>query len=169
MRLRTLALISAKGKRTVKNFFIRHQGLHLIARLIVGGVFVYAGILKMSSPLEFADEIAAYQLLPASAINPLALGLPFFEITCGLLVMAGFHIRIGSTGISAMLLMFMGAIALALKKGLLIDCGCFGGHSWFESNLWVALGRDGLLLLLAAFIYRHSLLKEQEQHTLANT
>ena len=168
MRLRTLAFIAAKGKHTVKKLFIRHQGLLLIARLIVGGVFVYAGMLKASSPLEFADEIAAYQLLPSGAINPLALGLPFFEIICGLLVLAGFHIRIGATGISAMLLVFTAAIGLALKKGLQIDCGCFGGHSWLESNLWVALGRDVVLLLIAVFIYRHSLLKAQQQHALEN-
>lgn len=144
------------------NFYIRHSGWHLIARLIVGGAFIYAGILKMVSPLDFADSIAAYQLLPADTINLLALGLPLFEITCGLLVLAGFHIRIGAIGISGILLVFMGAIVIALQKGLHIDCGCFGGPSWFESNLWVALARDVVLLLLAVFIFIHSLLKEQQ-------
>jgi len=147
----------------MKNFFIRHCDWHFIARLILGSIFIYAGVLKMYSPLEFADNIAAYQLLPASMINPLALSLPFFEVICGLLVLTGFHIRIGAMGIFIMLLVFMGAIATAIKKGLLIDCGCFGGHSWFESNLWVALVRNGMLLLLAVVICRHSLLNEPEQ------
>ena len=145
----------AQGECTVENFFIRHRSWQLIARLIVGGAFIYAGILKIYSPLDFADHIAAYQLLPSGMINIMALGLPFFEIACGLLVLAGFQIRIGTIGISAMLLVFMGAIVIALQKGLLIDCGCFGGHSWFESNLWVALGRDGVLLLLAGFVYQY--------------
>ena len=154
MRLLKPALCR-KRKCPVENSLIRHW--YLIARLIVGGAFIYAGILKMYSPLDFADNIAAYRLLPADTINFMALGLPPFEIICGLLVVAGFHIRIGAIGISTMLLVFMGAIGTALKKGLIIDCGCFGGHSWFESNLWIALARDGVLLLLAMFIYWHSM------------
>lgn len=146
----------------MKNSFIRRQWAYLIARGILGGIFVYAGILKMRSPIEFADNIAAYQLLPANTINALALGLPFFEIICGLLVLGGLRIRIGTLGISTMLFVFMGAILTALKRGLSIDCGCFGGHSWVESNLWVALGRNVVLLLLAMYIYRQSLLKDEQ-------
>jgi hypothetical protein len=146
----------------VKTSFIHRQWAYLIARGILGGVFVYAGILKMRSPIEFADNIAAYQFLPANTINALALGLPFFEIICGLLVLGGVCIKIGTLGISTMLLVFMGAILTALKRGLSIDCGCFGGHSWIESNLWVALGRDVILLLLAMYIYWQSLLKDEQ-------
>jgi putative oxidoreductase len=145
----------------VKTSFIYRQWVYLIARGILGGVFVYAGILKMQSPIEFADNIAAYQLLPANTIDALALGLPFFEIICGLLVLGGVRIKIGTLGISAMLLVFMGAILTALKKGLSIDCGCFGGHSWIESNLWAALGRNVILLLLAMYIYWQSLLRDE--------
>ena len=150
------------------NSLICRRSCHLIVRLILGGIFIYAGILKMYSPLEFTDEIAAYRLLPTSAINFLALGLPFFQLTCGLLLLTGFHIRIGTIGIFTMLLVFTGAIVVALKNGLLIDCGCFRGHSWFESNLWAAMGRNGALLLLTAFTYRHSLLNEQEQPPATN-
>ena len=153
MRLRKLA----RRKRAMENSLLRHRGWHLAARLILGSVFIYAGIVKMSSPLEFADHIAAYQLLPADMSNLMALALPPFEIICGLLVLTGFHIRIGAIGISIMLLVFMAAIATALKRGLHIDCGCFGGNSWLESNLWLALAHNGALLLLAVFIYRQSI------------
>jgi putative oxidoreductase len=152
----------------VTTFFFRRQGWYLLARLILGGAFVYAGILKIRSPLEFADNIAAYQLLPASMINVLALGLPFLEIVGGLSVLGGVLIRIGTLGILALLIVFIGAIVEALEKGLSIDCGCFGGHSGLESNLWVALGRNLVLLLLAAFIYRHGFLQDEKKNE-ANT
>jgi hypothetical protein len=74
-----------------------------------------------------------------------------------MLVLTGFRIRIGAMGIATMLLAFMAAIALALQKGLLIDCGCLGGNSRLESNLWLAMTRDGALLFLAMFIYQQSL------------
>lgn len=147
----------------MKNSFIRLRWAYLLARWIFGGVFVFAGILKMRSPIEFADNIAAYQILPVNLINALALGLPFFEIICGLLVLGGSHIRIGTLGISSMLLVFIGAIVTALKRGLHIDCGCFGGHSWIDSNLWMALGHNVALLLLAGFIYSHCQLKQTQE------
>jgi len=125
-------------------------------RLVLGIVFIYAAILKIASPQEFADSIAAYQILPFTVIDLLALGLPLFELACGLLVLSGFFFRTGVVGIIGLLAVFVGASITAQLKGLSIDCGCFGAHSWLDSNPWMVLIRDGLLLGLAVFLYdRH--------------
>ena len=136
-----------------KTSLVCYRTWNLTARLILAGVFIYAGILKMGSPLEFADTIASFKILPAFAINLVALGLPPFEIACGLLVLMGLHLRIGTLGMLGMLVVFMGAVIHALIWKLPIDCGCFGEHSWFGSSLWIALARDGVLLFLSAFVY----------------
>ena len=39
---------------------------HLVARLVLGGVFLYAGFVKIADPTAFAGAIAAYRLLPAT-------------------------------------------------------------------------------------------------------
>ena len=140
--------------------FIGCWALSWAARLVLAGIFIYAGLLKMDSPLEFADSIAAYRILPASMIDLLALGLPPFEFACGLLVLLGFHRRAGLLGMVGMLGVFMGAAVTALLWKLPIDCGCFGANSWFASSLWAALIRDGVLLLLAMLLYRKSLLQK---------
>ena len=125
-------------------------------RLVLGIVFIYAAILKIASPQEFADSIAVYQILPFTVIDLLALGLPLFELACGLLVLSGFFFRTGVVGIIGLLTVFVGAAITAQLKGLSIDCGCFGAHSWLDSNPWMVLIRDGLLLGLAVFLYdRH--------------
>ena len=126
-----------------------------MARLILAAVFIYAAILKIGSPLDFADSIAAYQLLPAAAINILALGLPIFELVCGILVLTGLFLRVGTLGILAMLGIFTVAIITALIRGLNIDCGCFGSHSWLDSSPWIALIRDLILIGLSLLVYRH--------------
>mgnify|MGYP001562291065 FL=1 len=54
-----------------------------LAALILGGVFLYAGAVKMSDPLAFADSIASFKILPIILINPLALSLPPLEIFIG--------------------------------------------------------------------------------------
>ena len=128
--------------------------LYWISRMLLGIAFICAALLKMASPQDFADSIAAYRLLPSPAINIFALGLPLFELSCGLFVLSGFCFRIGVLGILGMLLVFMTALVLALLRGLDIDCACFGTHFWLGSSPWAALVRDAILLLCAAFVYQ---------------
>ena len=130
-----------------------------VCQLILGAVFIYAAIFKIGSPQDFADSIATYQILPAPLINLLALGLPVFELVCGVFVLTGFYIRIGVLGILTMLTIFSGALALALLRGLSIHCGCSGAQTWLDSNPWAALFRDTILLSLAVSVYRYSLPK----------
>lgn len=127
----------------------------LVSRIILGVIFIYSGTLKMENPLQFADSIAAYRILPESAINLVAMGLPPFEIACGLLTLIGAYIRIGTLAITSMLTIFVVAISCSIIRGLPITCGCFGGASWLESNPWAAIVRDALLLVLSILVYRH--------------
>ena len=133
------------------------QWAYRIGRLILGVVFIYAAVLKMASPKEFGDNIAAYQILPFAAINLLALGLPLFEFACGLLVLSGFFFRVGVLGLLGLLTVFVVATVTALLRGLSVDCGCFGAHSWLNSDPWVVLIRDGILLGIAVFLYGHDI------------
>ena len=139
------------------------RGIYWTGRLLLGAIFIYAAISKIGSPQDFADSIAAYQILPFSVINLLALGLPLFELTCGFSVLTGLFLRTGIFGILAMLALFIGALAIALLRGLSIDCGCFGAHSWLDSNPWAALFRDGILLGFGVFVYGYSLRKVQTE------
>ncbi len=123
-------------------------------RILLGAIFIYAAVLKIYSPQDFADGIAAYEILPAAVINILALGLPLFELVCGLLVLSGFCLRVGALGILGMLSVFTGALGIALVRGLSIDCGCFGANSWLDMNPWMALCREVILLAVAGVVYR---------------
>jgi hypothetical protein len=48
--------------------------------LLLAAVFIYAGISKFRDPLQFADSIAAFAILPATLINLVALSIPPFEV-----------------------------------------------------------------------------------------
>jgi putative oxidoreductase len=137
------------------------QWTYRVGRLLLGAVFIYAAIFKMGSPQDFADSIAAYQILPFSVINVLALGLPFFELACGLLVIVGLFLRPAILGILVMLFIFIGTLIIALFRELSIDCGCFGAHSWLDSKPWFDLFRDGVLLAITVFVYKYSISNSQ--------
>jgi len=136
---------------------LSNQKLGLVLRLIVGGVFLYAGILKARSPEAFADSIAAFRILPLSFINLFALGLPVLEVVTGLLLATGFQLRIGAFSALFLSALFVIALLSAGLRGLNIDCGCFGAAAR-SGSLGIALGRDILLAAMALTVYRQAVI-----------
>lgn len=124
----------------VMNFSIRW--VRLGARWVLAAVFLFAGIIKVQEPQAFADSIAAYQILPLSLINIAALSLPVLEILVGVMLLSGYE-----AGLAALMgLLLMGAFAvamgLALARGLVIECGCFGSGEASTVKMWLEVGRD---------------------------
>lgn len=125
----------------------------VIFRLILGGLFLYAGVIKTQDPQSFADSIATFQILPSTIINLVALSLPIFEIVVGIMLLFGWQKRAASFAILVLLSFFTVALMQALIRGLAIDCGCFGSEAPSAWKTWNAFGRDIVLLLAACWIY----------------
>ncbi len=105
---------------------ISHPGVILICRLVLGFTFIYASLCKLYMPAQFAKAIHNYQMLPDQLVNLLAIFLPALELTAGVFVLVGFQTAGSIRLIVGMLLMFMGALAYNVVRGLNPDCGCFG-------------------------------------------
>src|SRR3990172_10821169 len=60
-----------------------------IARIVLGGIFVYASFDKMANPQDFLKVIENYKILPVQLANPLAIFLPWLELITGLLLIVG--------------------------------------------------------------------------------
>ena len=125
--------------QTVPNY------LALTIRTILGGLFIYAGWLKIADPVLFAWSVAAYKILPPFGNYLVAATLPWVEFLCGLLLILGVRTRASATIVLLMNLVFTVALASAIIRGLDIDCGCFrqGGP---KTTPWSALLRDLLLV-----------------------
>jgi len=105
---------------------IRNKHILLFFRLVVGGVFIWAGLSKIFDPLGFAQNIANYRIFSQSVSLFLALILPWIEVICGLLLVMGIFRETASFILSGSLVVFLGLIIVTLIRGLDIDCGCFG-------------------------------------------
>src|SRR5471032_3706513 len=123
----------------------------LIARLIVGGVFVVAGGLKIGHADQFAAQIAAFGIVPQPVVAPMALLLPFLEVLLGLYLIVWLYTRLVAGIAVVQLLIFAGAIASAVLQGHSLSCGCFGPGDTSVTS-WPEVGRDLALALVAAFI-----------------
>jgi putative oxidoreductase len=124
------------------------------ARLYLGALFVIASWHKIMVPRDFAVDIATYDLLPLSLVNLAAITLPWLELACGALLLLGLCVRAAALLVAAMLLVFMGAVAAALTRGLHLSCGCFASHAAQAEDpiSYLTLLRDGAWLALAGAV-----------------
>lgn len=146
------------GGTSLKSAFLAHPWVSRGLRWIVGAVFLYAGVVKLRGPQDFADSIASFRVLPTAFINGFAVTLPPFEVLTGVLLLVGRHRRAASLAALLMTTVFALAMTSALARGLQIDCGCFGSHGAFSPlNTSLSLGRDLLLMAGSAFLYVQAL------------
>jgi len=99
------------------------------ARLGLGGLFLYAGIIKGLDVRRFADDIANYHALPASLVPLAAATLPGIEVAVGLALIVGRYTRGAALVVSGLMLVFLGALLSAFARGIDLSCGCFGGDA----------------------------------------
>jgi len=120
-------------------------------RLVVGGVFIWAGLSKIFDPLDFAESIANYRVFPHWMSFFVALVLPWIEVISGAFLILGLFKRSSSFLLSLLLVSFLALIASAILSGIDIDCGCFGNVSR-KVDLDLILF-DGVLLFLSLNIF----------------
>jgi len=131
-------------------------GFFLIAaRIVLGLVFVYAAYAKLHFNgawhlrdyyFLFAMGIDSYRMLPLVIVEWMARILPWLELGLGALLVVGAGVRWVGLVVSALLVVFMVALAHAALGGLEINCGCFGNSSVKPST---ELMLDAGLLALA--------------------
>jgi uncharacterized membrane protein YphA (DoxX/SURF4 family) len=145
-----------------------------ILALLAGGVFVYAGVVKLTNidavvgasgvgfishlgdlrladPMRFANDISNYHIVPWPVGVRLAFYLPWLEILCGLAVIAGVFRRGALAIATALMLVFIAASVVAKARGIDVSCGCFGEASkklTFTTHLIVDVLILGALVLL---------------------
>ncbi len=133
--------------------------VYRVLDFIIGGIFIYAGILKVLDPVGFANDIDNYKTLPWVFGVRLAFYLPWLEILCGIglitrkLYFGGLFLLTGLTGI------FIVASIVAKSRGIDITCGCFG----HVSKNWSFAQHLSLDLLLLAALLALLLLNRRTQ------
>ncbi len=126
--------------------------LSFVGRLVVAGVFIWAGAQKARNPQFFALDLEAYRLLPAVVILPIAYYLPWLEIAVGLSLLVP-ALRRAALGLSiVLLLVFILMLSIAWMRGLSINCGCFGACGSAATDFALAIARNVGLIAIAVWL-----------------
>jgi putative oxidoreductase len=118
-----------------------------LLRIILGGLFMWAAFTKVPNMGLFAEQTAAYRLLPPGLVSVFAVCLVGVEILSGTLMVLGIAVRACAAVAMLMLGAFILALLQSLLRGIDLSCGCFGGS---DPASWWTVGRDVLLLAACA-------------------
>jgi len=146
----------------MKSFLVKNQPwITLIFRLVLGGVLLAAGGLKVGKPTESANATAAFKILPTELAHLVGYALPWVEVAVGLLLIIGIMVRYSAIFSGLLMIVFAAAIASVWARGMLIDCGCFGGGGEIDPSLKAQVHRTYLteiirdvgLALMGLYLY----------------
>jgi uncharacterized membrane protein YphA (DoxX/SURF4 family) len=155
------------------------RGIIWIGRLVLGGIFVYAGFSKLLMPnthlwpmfvlkfslsmniSTFAQQVESYKMISPEASQMVAHVLPFVEIALGLLVLIGWRLRIWATAITLILVCFLAVVTRAYLLHMDINCGCFGTP---EKLTGMTVVRDGAFAALALLMTVFAFIEARQPH-----
>jgi len=109
---------------------VRRRGiagpLAVLARLVLGGIFLISGVAKIADPVRFLLTLREFQLIPRALESFLAVYLPWLEFLLGLCLVLGILHRTASLLVAVLNGVFILAIGSVMARGIEVDCGCFG-------------------------------------------
>lgn len=136
--------------------------LHSIARYLVGGLFIFSGLIKINDPVGtqikleeyftvFAIDIAPFfeALKPASLF--LSVLLSTLEVVLGVALLLKFKEKITTPILLAMIVFFTFLTFYSAYFNKVTDCGCFGDA--IKLTPWQSFGKDVVLLFFIVILY----------------
>ena len=137
-----------KGRGMMIKKLIVHPYTALIGRILLGAIFIYAGVSKILNPDQFAQAVMNYRIVPLVSVNLFAIVLPWLELVSGILLLVGLFSGGSIVMITLLMALFLGAIGTALLRGLDISCGCFSTDGVYKITILYFI-RDLVLFALA--------------------
>ncbi len=131
-----------------------------ILRLLLAGVFLYAGVVKWIDPTAFYEAILTYRIVDGRLALAATYWISSLEVVLAVALWVPRYRLVAAVVSFVLLLVFSALIALAWVRGIDLSCGCFGATGEGAAAHWVLLGRDIVLLLVAGRVWHDSRRRE---------
>jgi protein-disulfide isomerase len=136
------------------NWSLVRPWIGTVARLLLGVVWIWASLSKLSDPLKFTQAVRAYDATPEWLSKAIGYGLPVLELCLAIVLILGLTVRIAAAVSAALFFVFLIGLIQAAARGLQLTCGCFGGGGPTDHSTGYTLDilRDIGLLIVAVFL-----------------
>ncbi|WP_295793656.1 BT_3928 family protein [Mucilaginibacter sp.] len=128
------------------------------ARILVGLLFIFSGLVKINDPLGFSYKLEEYfEVFHITFLNGFALSISI--ILCSLEIILGFALLIGVRAVSVawgllLLIIFFAFLTFYSAYFQVVQtCGCFGDA--IPLTPWQSFSKDVVLLLLIIVIFKN--------------
>lgn len=138
-----------------------------ISRVIVGGLFIFSGLIKLNDPVGtsiklheyfdvFATDIAGFFKIFVPYALPIAVFLVVLEVILGIAVLLKYRMNLTSWILLLLILFFTFLTFYSAYFNKVTDCGCFGDA--IKLTPWESFTKDIILLIfiLILFVTRKS-------------
>ena len=122
----------------------------LIARLVLSGVFLVAGLAKLKDQAGSRQSLIDFGL-PQAVAKPFGALLPICEVIVAIGLIPALFAWMGAIGALVLLVLFIVGITVALVRGKKPDCHCFG-QLQSKPIGWDLVGRNIALAVIAAML-----------------
>lgn len=144
------------------------EGILFIIRLLVGGLFIFSGLIKVNDPVGtaikleeyfdvFSNDIASFFYIFKDIALPLAVVLVVAEVVLGIMLILGVRLKFTVWALGIIIIFFTFLTFYSAYFNKVTDCGCFGDA--IKLTPWESFIKDIILLVLIGvlFVFRKDL------------
>lgn len=131
--------------------------IHL-CRILVGGLFIFSGLIKLNDPVGFGFKLEEYfgvTVLDLPFLIPYALMiavvLVIFEVLLGVFLLIGYQPKFTIWSLLGMIVFFTFLTFYSAYYNKVTDCGCFGDA--IKLTPWESFTKDVILLVLILVLF----------------
>ncbi|WP_316823233.1 BT_3928 family protein [Pedobacter gandavensis] len=126
------------------------------ARIFVGVLFIFSGLIKANDPLGFGYKLQEYfEVFHLPFLSGIATGIAILlcvmEIVLGALLLFGFWAKKVTSGLLAVIIFFTFLTFVSAFFKVVTSCGCFGDA--IPLTPWQSFSKDLLLLVLIVYLF----------------
>lgn len=133
-----------------------------VVRYLVGGLFIFSGLVKVNDPVGtaiklgeyfdvFAADIASFFEVFEPYALPIAILLNVVEVVLGVALIFRWKVNITMNLLAIIIVFFTFLTFYSAYFNKVTDCGCFGDA--IKLTPWESFTKDVILLILIGFLY----------------